>query len=94
MQYVIALAVCINLLGVIVTCVDKRRAITDGWRIPERTLFLLCALGGCPGVYLTMRKIRHKTLHKRFMWGIPAIFILQILLCFSLYWFLLRRLYL
>ncbi len=92
MRYFIGIALLINLIGVILTYTDKRRAITGGWRIPERTLFLLCMLGGCPGIYITMRTIRHKTLHKRFMWGIPAIFVLQILLSIALYWFFLRRL--
>ena len=31
-------------------------------------------------MYLTMRIIRHKTLHKKFMIGIPLIILLQIVL--------------
>ena len=74
----------VNLLGAGVVALDKWKARRGRWRIPEKTLFLFCLLGGCPGVYGAMRLCRHKTLHRRFMWGIPAIFVLQmavILLC-------------
>lgn len=69
----------INIAGAIVVCWDKFCAKNDRWRVPERTLFLFCLLGGSPAVYLTMRTIRHKTLHKRFMFGIPAIIFVQLI---------------
>ena len=46
-------------------------------RIPEKTLFLLALLGGSVGALLGMRVFHHKTLHKSFRYGIPAIFILE-----------------
>lgn len=49
-------------------------------RVPEKTLFLLAILGGSPGALLGMKVWRHKTLHKSFRFGIPAILILQILI--------------
>ena len=49
-------------------------------RVPERTLFLLAALGGSAGALLGMRVFHHKTLHKTFRFGIPAILALQIIL--------------
>ncbi len=69
----------INLIGAILVVSDKKRARQNSWRIRERSLFLAAALGGCPGVYLTMKKIRHKTQHKRFMIGLPVIFAVQLL---------------
>ena len=36
--------------------------------MPERTLFFWTLIGGGPGVYLTMLLIRHKTLHRSFMY--------------------------
>ena len=69
--------IAVNLIGVAVTVYDKAAARRHAWRIPERTLFALCFLGACPGVYLTMRAIHHKTLHKQFMLGIPLIFLAQ-----------------
>ena len=72
--------VAVNLLSCIVCMVDKYRAIKGKWRIKEHTLFTLCFVGGSVGMYLTMRIIRHKTLHKRFMIGVPLIILLQIAL--------------
>ena len=54
----------------------KREAIR---RVPEKTLFLLAAIGGSIGALLGMKVWHHKTLHKSFRFGIPAILILQIL---------------
>ena len=56
-------------------------------RIPERTLFLLAALGGSIGALLGMRVWRHKTLHNSFRFGIPAILIAQLLLLCGAYWY-------
>lgn len=75
----------VNLLGACVTAADKRAAKRGKWRVRESTLFFLSVIGGCPGVYLTMRLIGHKTLHKRFMWGLPAIFLIQAALLACLY---------
>lgn len=48
--------------------------------MPEKTLFLLSILGGSIGALLGMRVFHHKTLHRSFRYGIPAILILQILI--------------
>ncbi len=69
----------VNALGAGAVLLDKWLARRGKRRIRERTLFLWCLLGGCPLVYGAMKLCRHKTLHKRFMIGIPLIFILQIL---------------
>lgn len=69
--------IAISLISVIVCVVDKARAKKGKWRIKESRLFLLSALGGGAAMYITMRLIRHKTLHKRFMIGIPMIIIAQ-----------------
>ena len=68
----------LNIISAIVCITDKHRAKTGGYRVPESTLFTLCLMGGSVGMYLTMKSIRHKTRHKRFMIGIPLIIILQI----------------
>ena len=70
--------ICINLISVAVGITDKRKAIKGSRRVSEKTLFALCFLGGSVGMYLTMKAVRHKTLHKRFMIGVPLIFLLQI----------------
>lgn len=48
-------------------------------RVPEKTLFLLSALGGSMGALLGMKVFHHKTLHKAFRYGIPAILALQVI---------------
>ena len=61
-------------------------------RVPEKTLFLLSALGGSVGALLGMRVWHHKTLHKSFRFGIPAILALQIIIPAGLwlYWNVIR----
>lgn len=67
------------------TCTDKRLAVKGGRRIPEKKLFCAALLGGGAAMYITMRIIRHKTLHKRFMIGLPLIICVQtVLVCFIL----------
>ena len=61
---------------------EKKESIR---RIPEKTLFLLCAFGGSIGALLGMKVFHHKTLHKRFRFGVPAILLLQILIPLGLY---------
>ena len=76
--------VIINFISVIVCTADKSRAKRGKWRVRESTLWALTILGGGAGMYLTMRLIRHKTLHKSFMIGIPLIVILQIIAVFCI----------
>lgn len=54
-------------------------------RIPEKTLFLLAAVGGSVGALLGMRVWHHKTLHRTFRIGIPVILTLQIVISLGLY---------
>ncbi len=59
---------------------DKWKARQDRWRIRESALLLLAVLGGSVGAWLGMKVWHHKTLHKKFKYGVPAILILQIAL--------------
>lgn len=61
---------------------DKSKARKSGWRIPEKTLLLLAALGGSPGAYAGMMIFHHKTKHIQFRLGIPLIFLVQMLLIY------------
>ena len=53
-------------------------------RVPERTLLIISALGGSIAMLITMRTIRHKTQHMKFMIGIPAIIVAQCALIVAL----------
>ena len=84
--------VVINLLAFAAFGVDKRQAKRkerrpEIRRVPEKTLFLLAALGGTPGAWLGMKVFHHKTLHRAFRLGIPALFFLQLLTIAGLYWY-------
>lgn len=76
-KYILIYLGVISLISVIVCVADKSRAKKGKWRVKESTLFLLSALGGSLAMYITMLTVRHKTLHKRFMIGIPLIMIVQ-----------------
>lgn len=67
----------ISLAAVIVTAADKVKSRRGRWRIPEATLFGVALIGGAAAMYVTMRLIRHKTRHRRFMWGLPLIILAQ-----------------
>ncbi len=69
----------ISLVSIIVTIADKVKSIKGAWRVPEKTLLILSALGGSVAMYLTMHIIRHKTRHIKFMLGIPIIMLFQII---------------
>lgn len=75
----------ISLISVIVCIADKSRAKRGKWRIRESTLFLLSLLGGGAAMYFTMRIIHHKTLHKRFMIGIPLVVLTETALLLLLF---------
>ncbi len=70
----------INVVTFFVYGIDKYKAKHDTWRIPEATLLLLAVVGGSVGAWCGMKVWRHKTMHKKFKYGVPAIFILQVVL--------------
>lgn len=78
--FVIAYLVCINAAGLASMGMDKRKAIRHQWRIPEATLFLIALLGGSLGSIVGMQLFRHKTRHWYFVWGMPAIFFIELAL--------------
>ncbi len=79
MIYIFIYIAVINIIGIVLVASDKKRARRRQWRVSEKMLFLVAILGGSIGVYLTMKAVRHKTKHKRFMIGLPIIIILQLI---------------
>lgn len=69
----------ISLVAIIVCIYDKKVSKKGKveLRVPEKNLLLISAFGGGVAMYITMLLIRHKTKHKKFMIGIPAIIIAQ-----------------
>ncbi|WP_083361233.1 DUF1294 domain-containing protein [Prevotellamassilia timonensis] len=70
----------INAVTFIVYGIDKYKAKKAKWRISEATLLLLAVLGGSVGAWMGMKVWHHKTMHKKFKYGIPAILLIQIAL--------------
>ncbi len=59
---------------------DKWKAKKSKWRIRETSLLGLAVLGGSIGAWLGMNVWHHKTQHKKFKYGVPAIIIIQLAL--------------
>ena len=68
----------VNLLAFALFGLDKWKAIHGRWRISERTLLLTAVAGGFLGAFMGMHCFHHKTRHKKFIYGVPAIGTLEI----------------
>ena len=68
----------VNVITLFLMGIDKRRAIRNRQRIPERRLFLFAAIGGSVGALIGMYLFRHKTKHPSFVIGIPMILALHL----------------
>lgn len=80
MQIVIGYLIIINIIAFVVYGIDKMKAKKGVWRIPEKTLLLLAAIGGSVGTAAGMRFWRHKTQHRQFKWGVPLMLLLHLAL--------------
>ena len=77
---IIVYMIIINFISFILMGVDKSKARKRSWRIPESTLFVLALIGGSIGSIAGMHLFHHKTRHWYFLYGMPAILIIQILI--------------
>lgn len=77
-SYIVLYLVTVNLIGLIVMGADKLRAKKRAWRIPEATLFVIALIGGSLGATIGMHLFHHKTRHWYFLFGMPAILVIQI----------------
>lgn len=85
MEFLFAYLLLINASGFLIMLIDKRKAIKNLWRIPERTMFTVAILGGSLGIYAGMQTFRHKTKHAKFTIGVPLILSLQMILSVFLF---------
>lgn len=72
--------IIINIVTFLVYGIDKWKARKTMWRIREASLLMLAVLGGSIGAWLGMKVWHHKTQHKKFRYGIPAIIIIQLVI--------------
>ena len=66
-----------NIVTFMVFGIDKYKAKRGLWRIPEASLLTMAVIGGSIGAWLGTKVWHHKTLHKKFKYGIPLIIALQ-----------------
>ena len=69
-----------NIAGLVIMKVDKKRAVKHQYRISERTLWLFAIFGGAIGCTLGMNTYRHKTKHLAFKIGFPFLAIVEAVL--------------
>lgn len=77
---VLAIYALMSLITVAFYGLDKYRATTGGWRIPERTLHTLELIGGWPGALVAQQVFRHKRQKTRFMGIFYAIVAMHVLI--------------
>lgn len=70
-KLIIIYVVLIGIVAVAITIGDKTAAKKGKWRVPEATLMLIGLFGGALPMFITMKTIRHKTKHMKFMIGLP-----------------------
>ena len=81
-QIILYILICINVLTFLVYGIDKFKAKQGSWRISEATLLTLAIIGGSIGALLGMQVWHHKTMHKKFKYGLPLILLAQIALIY------------
>ena len=74
--------ITINALGFLLMLIDKQKANKNAWRIPERVLMAVAAVGGSLGCLCGMYLFRHKTRHIKFSVGLPILFAVQAVLLY------------
>ena len=79
-QYSMYYLFAINIVSFFLYGIDKYKAKKNKWRISEATLLMIAVIGGSIGAWAGMRLWHHKTMHKKFKYGIPVIMIMQVCL--------------
>ena len=80
MEEIICYLLAVNIVTFLLYGIDKYKTKKGKWRISEATLLTMAAIGGSIGAWAGMRLWHHKTMHKKFKYGIPVIIILQVAL--------------
>ena len=76
--------IIINIIGIFVMYIDKKKAIKNTYRIPEKNLFFTCIIGGSLGIMIGMYKFHHKTKHNKFVYGVPLLLIINIIMIINI----------
>ena len=74
----------VNIVAFLLYGVDKLKAKKGKWRVRERLLLGMAVVGGSLGALLGVKVWHHKTMHKKFRFGMPVIVVIQ-LVCVCLF---------
>ena len=85
LHIVLIYLVVINVVTFFMYGIDKWKAKKSRSRISEATLLMMAIIGGSIGAWLGMKVWHHKTLHKKFKYGVPLILITQLALILWIY---------
>ena len=80
MNIILGYLLAVNIATFFLYGIDKYKAKKGRWRISENTLLLMAVIGGSIGAWAGMRLWHHKTMHKKFKYGIPLIITFQVAL--------------
>ena len=78
MKVILIYLLIMNAAGFLIMTADKLFAKSGAWRVPERSLMGIAAVGGSIGVWAAMYIVRHKTRHMKFVISVPLILAIQI----------------
>ena len=78
LHIVLIYLVAINVVTFFLDGIDKWKAKRAKWRVPEATLLGFAVVGGSIGAWLGMKVWHHKTMHRKFIYGVPATIIIQL----------------
>ena len=76
-RYLIGALALTNLYAFTLMGIDKRKAVKDVRRIPEKTLLTACGLFAALGGLIGMHVFHHKTRKLKFKLGVPLMLIAQ-----------------
>ena len=72
--YIYSIYLCIvNLIAFFIFGIDKLKAKRGSYRISEKTLITICAVGGALGGLLGMKIFHHKTQKPKFVITVPLL---------------------
>ena len=77
-QTIVYYLIALNIVTFFVYGIDKWKTKRAKWRIREAALLGVAVLGGSIGALMGMKVWHHKTMHKKFKYGLPLILLAQI----------------
>ena len=80
MEHLILYYIAVNVAAFVMYGADKYFAKNDMWRISEKALLGVAAIGGAFGAFAGMEIFRHKTKHAKFKLLVPVFMVAHLAL--------------